>query len=347
MLYYNYILNQPIIKKWVFIGGAPRSGTSLLQAIFNQHSECTSPPESHIKETFVYGATRKKASSLSDHKTLIGFLKSDKWIPRLNIDPQTILNNFPEGSEAKRLFILYMEAYAAREGKSILVEGAPFNIWFMKKLHVDFPGCYILHIVRDPRDVIMSTMKAHYNTNIDFPIENIAYQYMESYLQGPTFGLKHYGERYIKIYYEDLVSHPEETIRYMCNRLNIQFEEAMLSFQESSKKVAAAEEGWKANLAKPFIKDNFNKWKTEMKPDDLIRVEYICSEFFEREKEHYQLSDFSKGSWTTIQKALLPLHIKNLKRNVRSIMGGRKSQEQLDRLPAHDRLRSRGMLKSD
>lgn len=340
-------MGEKRIKKWIFIGGAPRSGTSLLQAIFNQHSECTSPPESHIKETFVYSATTKKSKSLSDHKSLLDFLKSDKWIPRLNIDPQSILNQFPEGSAATELFTLYMEAYAAREGKTILVEGAPFNIWFMKKLHVDFPGCYILHIVRDPRDVVMSTMKAHYNTNIDFPLENIAGQYMESYLQGPRFGGKYYGERYIKIYYEDLVSHPEETIRYMCNRLGIQFEEAMLSFQESSGKVAATEEAWKANLAKPFIKDNFNKWKTEMKPEEIIRVEYICSEFFEKEKEHYQLSEFSKGSWTAVQKALLPVRIKNLKRNLRSMLEGKKTTEQLDRLPAHERMRAGGMLKED
>ncbi|MEP7264959.1 MAG: sulfotransferase [Bacteroidota bacterium] len=335
------------ISKWIFIGGAPRSGTSLLQAIFNQHSECTSPPESHIKESFVYSPTTKRAKSLYDHKSLREFLKSDKWIPRLNIDPQSILDKFPEGSAPTKLFTLYMEEYAAREGKSILVEGAPFNIWFMKKLYVDFPGCYILHIVRDPRDVVMSTMKAHYNTNMDFPLENVAGQFMESYLQGPLFGVKYYGERYIKIYYEDLVSHPEETIQYMCNRLNIPFEETMLSFQESSKKVAAAEEGWKSNLSKPFIKDNFNKWKTEMKLEDIIRVEYICSEFFEKEKEHYQLSEFSRTSWTVVQKALLPLRIKNLKKNLRLILKGKKTKEQLDHLPAHERLRSMGMLKED
>ena len=58
-------MEQPdknVINKWVFIGGAPRSGTSLLQAILNEHSQCVSPPESHILETFVYAAKIGRAS---------------------------------------------------------------------------------------------------------------------------------------------------------------------------------------------------------------------------------------------------------------------------------------------
>ena len=335
------------IKQWVFIGGAPRSGTSLLQAIFNQHSLCTSPPESHIKETYVYAATSTKKNSLRNAEALKEFLLKDKWIPRLNINPDNILLHFKEGDSAVKLFKLYMEAYAQREEKSVLVEGAPFNIWFMKKLHEDFQGCYILHIVRDPRDVVMSTLKANYNSNIDFPLDNVASQFMESYLQGPNFGKRFYGDRYIKIYYEDLITKPEQTIRNMCERLHIVFEESMLSFQESSAKVAAVEEGWKENLNKPFLKDNFNKWLTEMSVSDVVRIEYICREFFEMEKEHYTLSSEGKKAMTGLHKDLIPLHIKSIKRGVRKLISGSPSAEMLDKLPAHDRLRNAGMLKPD
>ncbi len=336
---------QKNIKKWVFIGGAPRSGTSLLQAIFNQHSECTSPPESHLKESFVYAPTTSRRNSLSNHEQLLMFLKKDKWIPRLNIDPQEIVRDFKEGAPATELFTLYMEKYAAREGKHTLVEGAPFNIWFMKKLYADFPGCYILHIVRDPRDVVMSTIKAHYNTQIDFPLENIAYQYMESYLQGPMFGEKLYGDRYVKVYYEDLVSKPLETIKYMCERLHITFEEPMLSFQESLSKVAAVEEGWKVNLTKPFIKDNFNKWKTEMRKQDIIWTEWICRELFKLEKAHYSLSEWSEKGGLDLQKELLPLYLRRVKKKLRTFIAGKKTMEQLDKGPAHERLRTAGMLR--
>lgn len=333
------------IKQWIFIGGAPRSGTSLLQAIFNQHSLCTSPPESHIKETYVYAATTTKKDSLKKLDVLKEFLIKDKWIPRLNINPDDILNNFKAGDSAVKLFKLYMETYAQREGKTVLVEGAPFNIWFMKKLHEDFPDCYILHIVRDPRDVVMSTLKANYNSNIDFPLENVASQFMESYLQGPNFGKRFYGERYIKIYYEDLITKPEQTIRNMCDRLNIAFEESMLSFQESSSKVAAVEEGWKENLNKPFLKDNFNKWMTDMSTADVVRIEYICRDFFEKEKDHYRLSEEGKKAMSGIHKDLIPLHIKNVKRAARKLISGNPSTAMLDKLPAHDRLRNAGMLK--
>ena len=75
------------ISKWGFIGGASRSGTSLLQAILNEHSSCTSPPESHILETFAYAPVSFINESFKDRKRLLDLLMNDRWIHRLNIDP--------------------------------------------------------------------------------------------------------------------------------------------------------------------------------------------------------------------------------------------------------------------
>lgn len=331
------------IKKWVFIGGAPRSGTSLLQAIFNQHTMCSSPPESHILETFEYAAVKKAREALNNKSILVQLLKEDKWIHRLGINAEDIVEKLPENASGLDLFRLYMEEYVSGSGKEVLVEGAPLNIWYLKKLHIDFPGSYILHIVRDPRDVILSTEKATYNKPFDFPAEEIASQFMESYLQGPKFGQQLYGSRYIKMYYEDLITRPEATIRSMCERLGIDFQPAMLEFQKSSERVAAKEEDWKANLSKPFIKDNFDKWKSQMDKAILLRTEYICRDFFELEKEHYSLS----GSNGMSKIHLLPLYIKKIKSGLRNVISGRKDPDSLDNFPPHERMRAAGMLNQD
>ena len=341
-------MEQPdknVINKWVFIGGAPRSGTSLLQAILNEHSQCVSPPESHILETFVYAATSQIEKKFKDHKQLVEFIKKDKWIHRLAIDPEEIVKELHGNDDALELFRLYMQHYAARVKKEIMIDGCPINIWFLKKLYIDFPGCYVLHIVRDPRDVVMSTMKAAYTKHFDFPPPQIAKQFMESYLQSERFAHL-YGERYLKIYYEELVSDPEKVIKSVCSCLGIEFEKEMLEFHKSSQKVSSEEEVWKENLSKPFLKDNFGKWKTVMTKENIIRVEYICKHFFKLEKQHYSRSAIQKRSNAIKSLSILAdYHTTETKRRIRRMMNGRKTKEQLDKMPPYERMRINGYLK--
>ena len=332
------------INKWVFIGGASRSGTSLLQAILNENSICTSPPESHILETFAYAPMSFINESFKDRKRLLDLLVKDKWIHRLNIDPEKVISKLTDESTTIDLFRIYMEEYASRANKRIMVDGCPINIWFLKRLKEDFPGCYILHIVRDPRDVVISTQKAQYNDKFIFPPPQIAKQFLTGYLQSIRFA-KEYGNRYHKIYYEELISDPEKVVRSICKFLEITFEFKMLEFQESGKKVAAVEESWKENLSKPILKDNFGKWKTEMKKKDIIQVEYICRRFFELEKKHYQPSKLMSGkniltNWT----GLLPYHLSEVKRKLRSTLKREIPKIRPDDFSPFERLKINGMV---
>ena len=138
------------IKKWIFIGGAPRSGTSLLQAIFNQHSECVSPPESHLLPNYAYAPTSKITKALNDFAALKKILSADEKVQRLNIAADDVLNSLRPGLNAVELFITYMNIYAEKYNKTILVEGAPQNVWLSGEIRKQFPGAYILHILRDP-----------------------------------------------------------------------------------------------------------------------------------------------------------------------------------------------------
>ena len=332
------------ISKWGFIGGASRSGTSLLQAILNEHSSCTSPPESHILETFAYAPVSFINESFKDRKRLLDLLINDKWIHRLNIDPEKVIARLTEQSTKIDLFRIYMEEYALRINKTVVVDGCPINIWFLKKLKEDFPDCYIIHIVRDPRDVVISTQKAGYNKKFFFPPPQIAKQFLRGYLQSIRFA-KAYGEKYHKIYYEELITDPEKVVRGICKFLDINFEPAMLEFQHSRNQVAAEEETWKENLSKPILKDNFGKWKTEANKKDVIQIEYICRRFFDLEKEHYQTSEFMKGgnslkNWPM----LMPYLLSEIKGKTRSLLNNETTKERLDKMSPFERLMVNGMM---
>lgn len=336
------------IKKWIFIGGAPRSGTSLLQAIFNQHSECVSPPESHLLPNYAYAATSKIKKAFNDFVSLKKILDEDEKVQRLNISAEEVLSHLKPGFNPVELFTTYMDLFAHERKKDILVEGTPQNVWLARRLKVQFPSSYILHIIRDPRDVVMSTMKAEYTKKFDVNIQIIAEHYLLQYECGVDIAQKLFGKRYVRVFYEDLVTDPLTEIKRICEELDVRFEPSMMEFYKSSDQVAASGESWKANLNNDFMKNNFGKWKTGMSEPDIIMIEEVCKRLFEDFPDKYQMSDLRKNrSMFFIQKALLPLHKRKIKDFIKqklSISQTAKTPEEFDKLSTVEKLEVNGIF---
>jgi len=336
------------IRKWIFIGGAARSGTSLLQAIFNQHSECVSPPESHLLPNYAYAPTSKITKALYDFGSLKKILTEDVKVQRLNIAAEEVLANLKPGLNAVELFITYMNIFAGSRSKTILVEGTPQNVWFSRRLFEQFPDSYLLHIIRDPRDVLMSTLKTDYSKKFDVSVLSVCQHYNLQYRCGVEIAKQLFGKKYVQVFYEDLITNPEAEIKKICNSLELNFETSMMEFYKSSAEVAATEESWKVNLNNNFMNDNFGKWKKGLPEEDIIMVETVCKKLFEDFPEKYQLSDLRKNkSLLFTQKALMPLINWRIKKYFKSKIGMvKKAQtpEEIDTFPTLERLAYYGVF---
>ena len=338
------------IKKWIFIGGAARSGTSLLQAIFNQHSECVSPPESHLLPNYAYAPVSKITKALYDFENLKKILTEDEKVQRLNISADEVLANLKPGLNSVELFITYMNIFAAQRNKNILVEGTPQNVWLSRRLKEQFPSSYIVHIIRDPRDVVMSTMNAEYTKKFDVNVQIVAEHYILQYECGVDIAKSLFGNHYVQVFYEDLITNPLIEIQRICKALDLSFESSMMEFYKSSGQVAAAGESWKANLNNNFMNNNFGKWKSGMKEQDIIMVEEVCKRIFIDFPDKYQKSDLrSNKSLFYIQKALLPLYkrkIKDLIKDKLWILKKTITQIEIDNLPTVERLKLNGVFEA-
>jgi hypothetical protein len=335
------------IRKWIFIGGAARSGTSLLQAIFNQHSECVSPPESHLLPNYAYAPISKITKSLYDFASLKKILADDVKVQRLNISPDEVLSHLKPGLSPVELFMTYMNLFAQARNKSILVEGTPQNVWLSRRLKEQFPSSYLLHIIRDPRDVVMSTMNAEYTKRFDVSVQSVAEHYILQYECGVDIAKKLFGKHYVQVFYEDLVTNPLGEIKRICEELEVKFEPAMMEFYKSSGQVAASAESWKVNLNNDFMSNNFGKWKKGMKEVDILMIEEVCKRLFNDFPVKYQLSDLRKSkSVFFIQKALLPWHKTKVKEFLKnfSVTKTAKSSVEIDNLPTVDRLKLNGVF---
>lgn len=294
---------QPI-QKWIFIGSVPRSGTSLLQAMFNAHSRITSPPESHLWDRFVYAPRPDAKQAMQSYGSLRDFLDAHPKVKRLEIAAAEALSPYAADwstFDPLAMYSRYLEIYATRKGKTVLAEGSPTNILNAELLNQKFPGSYMIHIVRDPRDVILSTLRADFTRGFLVTVPGLAEKFVEYYEAGMEMGPKIFGNRYVRVYYEDLCRQPEVELKRICEVVNEPFEPAMLEYYRTAGEVFAKEEmQWKKNLLQGVMSGNFGKWKKEMEPNDVLMVEYICKAFFKREKQ-YEISEYTR-KWNPLKK---------------------------------------------
>ena len=125
----------------------------------------------------------------------------------------------------------------------------------------------IIH--RDPRDVWASHMGAGFAATID--------QAARSWNQHAQ-GLKNPDLNCTHIKYESLIQSPEQTLKNICNHLNINDEPSMIQYQES--KASIFREGLHhVNTPKLLegINDSaINRWKSELDSSDIQFIEQTC-----------------------------------------------------------------------
>lgn len=134
------------IETWVFILGAPRSGTTWTQLLLSQHPEVSTSPETHLVDGY-----------------LAPLHERVRWEQERDMTGLTSV--LPE-DELRRLFaefaasVLGSVSSRAEEGASVFVEKTPQNALHLDVLLEHFPGARFLHVIRDPRDVAASMLAA-------------------------------------------------------------------------------------------------------------------------------------------------------------------------------------------
>jgi len=274
----------------LFIVGVGRSGTSLLQSILSSHSNIAMPPET--------GFLRKGIFSFKRHEN-ISYQKFTDLYPRLDRIPPAVFDHHPGSFSNGFDFYRYtLRKIASQEEAEIAGDKDPKLIEYISGTAMLWSESKFIHLVRDPRDVLLSKKKAAWSKG-----KPSWYHIFANYVQlkmGEWQGHKLTGKRYVTVTYEDLLAHPEETITQICDFLGIEFEESMLSFQKKAKELISDEETlWKKETMGPLLKNNTGKWKGKLEPWEVALTEQLCQQAFEIGRYQYsraikELSFFDK-----------------------------------------------------
>jgi hypothetical protein len=211
----------------LFIISQPRSGSTLLQHILASHSEIHTMPEPWLMLHLVYG--RRSSGIEAEYNAHYAFLAVEDFLKKITNGEAVYL-------EALRNMALnlYFEALKS-SNKKYFLDKTPRYYLIIPELYKIFPNAKFIFIRRNPLAVFSSIAETNFSGNWNglFKQDRI-----HDVLTAPKLileGIETLGNKAVSIKYEDLVSEPEKTIKFLCDQIGIQFDPEMLTYGKSVK----------------------------------------------------------------------------------------------------------------
>jgi len=266
----------------VLVCGVGRSGTSLLHSMLNAHPALAFPPETHFFRRYVVPQRTRARLERGTVEALAETLSSDQDFLRAGVTPADALEGEHDGAlDLVRVFKRVLGSNAARQGKHRVGDKDPRNIDHLATLAVAFPYGLLLHVIRDPREVLLSRTRAAWANGR--PWWQHALLVEDQLRCGRALGPRLFGARYMEVHYEALVVQPEATLRAVARHIGVDFSTDMLEFRASAASlVDSRERSWKQETLGPLLAGNTEKWRGGLSSAQIQFVERVSREAFDR-----------------------------------------------------------------
>ncbi|MDH5179254.1 MAG: tetratricopeptide repeat protein [Gammaproteobacteria bacterium] len=250
----------------VFIVGFPRSGTTLLEKILAAHSQVAACGEL----MFINETTDKLAARSGENA---GY-------PAVLLEPGKV-----DTAVLEQLRKHYLDRVAQQgvlqQGDKLFTDKMPHNLAYLGMINMLFPKAAIIHIVRHPMDVCLSSYMANltHGNRYTSCMTDIATHYA-----GMMETAEHYKSvldmRYLELRYEDLVDQTEEYAHRVLEFVGLPWEDACLEFYKSkqiAKTASYAQVTQKIYTSSRYRYKNYYQHLLEVEPilrDAMARFGY-------------------------------------------------------------------------
>lgn len=261
-----------------FLVGCGRSGTTLARALLDAHPAMAVPGESYFPVWLARERHRYHHNGSFQAIRLADDLLADPWFRHWDLSDSAVRRALEEPaittfSEAiRRVYALY----ARGRSKSRYADKTPTFVLHIELLAELFPEAVFVHIVRDGRDVALSLLQATWGPAT---LAGGAQHWRHHVEQGRQAGQRLGERRYRELRYEDLLDDPEASARSLCRFVDLDYDGAMLSYNETAPALLArlpdAEEH--QNLRLPPTK-GLRDWRREMAIDDIATFEALAGD---------------------------------------------------------------------
>ena len=213
----------------IFIGGASRSGKTLMRWILSSHPRIVVSRRTEMWPRFD-GRFGDLARPENLDRCLTSMLDR-KQIAALAPDLDRLRRDFRRGAPTyARMFALIHEQYAERCGKPRWGDQTGYIERYADQLMAAYPGARVIQMIRDPRDRYEALLGR--GRQRPGAVGRATGEWLGSVDSADRNGLRHPDTCTI-VRYESLVGAPEETMRRVCAFVGEAFEPAMLPMQDA------------------------------------------------------------------------------------------------------------------
>ena len=242
----------------IFVVGNSRSGTTMMGRILGRHPNVHTFGELHFfgqlcAPPFSSKSSQEEIEKLASQLHCIqreGY-RTHGNPRRFLSEAQTFLESLTTYPETQAtLFEAFLHYIAAENGRTIPCDQTPRNVFYIADILQLYPKARIINMIRDPRDVLLSQKrkwKRRFLGGSDMPMKEtfrdwmnyhpitISYIWRTAVTAAEQF-LQH--ERVTSIYFEELLAHPEATVKHLCDFVGITYTHAMLQVPQVGSSVA-------------------------------------------------------------------------------------------------------------
>jgi len=264
---------------YLFVVGCPRSGTTLLQRMLDANPLLAVSNDPHFIP-FAPGVGAGHDPPVSPE--LVDWLLGYRTFARLGLDEPTVRAAAATAGTYRQLVAALYDAFGRERGKVLAGEKTPRYVRYLPLLHALFPGARVVHIVRDGRDVALSTLDwarpdrgpGRFRLWREHPLAVCALSWRWHVTTGMHDGTR-LGDLYSEVRYEDIVAKPERTLRRLTARVGLPFADGMLAFhvgRQRHERGLSAKDAWLPPT--PGLRD----WRNQLAPADLELFEALAGD---------------------------------------------------------------------
>lgn len=265
----------------VQIIGMQRSGSNLLRLMLNELDGMIAPHPPHILRTFwplvdKYGDLEDRANFELLIDDVCGLVETNPVVwENVVLDRARVLAKCREKSLTGVFHAIY-DLMAQDNNSNYWCCKSMVNVKFAQAMEDEGVRPFYIHLVRDGRDVASSFRKVAVG---DKHVYHIAKNWND--LQERSIALvKLLGpSRAMTIRYEDLIQHPEENMKAVCDLIGLPFSANVIKYFKSEESKHTADSGYMwGNLTKPIMPGNFGKYKNDLTNEEVQIFEAIAKE---------------------------------------------------------------------
>jgi hypothetical protein len=263
----------------LLIGGCPRSGTTLVRALLDNHPGIAVPPETN----FVLPVWHDRASFSSPHEVA-------EWIfggqgrggRRLRGDlprDEVVALVAAGGPSLGGVLAAAFAVYASRTGKPRWGDKRPRYAAYLDALFALWPDAQFVNVVRDPRGAVASQIPMGWDPP-ETALEGSTANWLMSVERVDAAARKLRPDQLLDVRYEQLVHDPRAELARICTFAGLDTSDAVLDATLASDR--RGKRDGHERVAKPITPDRIESWRHRLEPEAVALVEHAAAAHMER-----------------------------------------------------------------